>query len=279
MIMKTKLLIALLLIALTSSAATKVKTQRFEVRDSIYLVDKEDPEGIGFKFNKTFVVNWPVSVNGVKSKALNKFLLDSLFGAYQHRDIYTTYSDDVNVLKGYVSKGVHRALIEHNMAQEYTIRDAANKPNIDFAENPMSCWYEDMEFKVNRTFGDIVFFSAYYDDYYGGAHNMFFTVYHAFDTKLDKPISLKDIITSPKKLLRMLPKYDSRDAESKWWNQVDVEQLDNFYLKDGKMIFSFSPYAVGPFCDGQVEVPVPLKTLNAKGLLTTYGKKLLTVKK
>ena len=56
---------------------------------------------------------------------------------------------------------------------------------------------------------------------------------------------------------------------------MDVKSIENFFVKDGKMVFVFSPYAIGPFCDGIVEVPVPLKTLKAKGLLTAYGKKLM----
>ena len=41
------------------------------------------------------------------------------------------------------------------------------------------------------------------------------------------------------------------------------------------MVFVFAPYAIGPFCDGEIEVPVPIKTLRAKGLLTAYAKKKL----
>ena len=46
---------------------------------------------------------------------------------------------------------------------------------------------------------------------------------------------------------------------------------ENFYVKNGKLVFVFAPYAIGPFCDGEIEVAVPLKTLRAKGLLTAYG--------
>lgn len=279
--MKAKVLIAFLLLAVTASAATKVKTQRFVVKDSIRLIDESEPNEPGYKFIKTATVNWPVTINGKKSNALTKFLLDSVFGANQNRDIYPYYPSDVKVISDFVTDGVYRALRDHSMAKEYRIYEVGSPgiPDINRSENPMSCWTEDVVLDYSHSYGDLAFFTAYYDDYYGGAHNMFATSYHAFDAKLDKPIFLKDIVTSPKKVLRMLPRYDDRDAESKWWQNIDVDDIDNFYIKNGKMVFVFAPYSVGPFCDGEVEVPILLKTLNAKGLLTSYGKKLLTIKK
>lgn len=269
------LLLSFLLVTLSVSAVTKVKTQNFVVTDSIRVFEQEDQDGVGYKFSKHLSVDWPVTVNGKKSAALTKFLLDSVFGANQHRDIYTSYTDDIKVLKGYVSMGVHRALRESDLVKEFIVKEPGEVANIYSEEWPMSCWYEDMELKVDRIVGDLVFFSAYYDDYYGGAHNMFATRYLAFDANLNKPINLKDIVASPKKLLRLLPNYDKRDADVKWWKDIEVDDIDNFYIDGGKLVFSFSPYAIGPFADGQVEVPVPLKTLRAKGLLTPYGKKLI----
>ena len=74
--------------------------------------------------------------------------------------------------------------------------------------------------------------------------------------------------------MKLLPKYDKRDKDVKWWDNINEIDIDNFYIKDGNMVFSFAPYAIGPFSDGQIDVKVPLKTLKAKGLLTAYGKKL-----
>ena len=274
--MKSKLLLLFfLLTALSVSAVTKVKTQNFVVTDSIRVFEQEDQDGVGYKFSKHLSIDWPVTVNGKKSAALTKFLLDSLFGAYEHRDIYASYTDDIKVLKGYVSKAVHRALRENTMVSEFIVKEPDKVADLNREEMPMSCWYEDMELKVDRIVGDLVFFSAYYDDYYGGAHNMFSTQYLVFDANLNKPIQLRDIVTSPKKLLRILPNYDKRDADVKWWKDIDVEQINNFYIDKGKIVFSFSPYAIGPFVEGQIEVTVPLKALRAKGLLTNYGKKLV----
>ena len=139
----------------------------------------------------------------------------------------------------------------------------------------MRCMYELTNFKPSHVVGDLVFFVEYSEVYYGGAHPDFMYTYYAFDAALDRPIRLDDIITDRSKLLRMLPKYDKRDADVKWWESINAVDLGNFYIKDGNMVCPFAPYAIGPFCDGEIEVKVPLKTLNAKGLLTTYGKKFL----
>lgn len=272
--MKTKLLLAFLVLSLTAAAAPKIKTQHFEINDSIRFFDKEDPQGVGFKFNKSFSADWPVTVNGKKSKALNEFLMEEVFYASHNKSAFPNCPDDVKVLKGYVKKWVHDVLRENTMVKEYIVKEASQAPNITDEDYPMSCWYEAADLKVDHCVGDVVFFVENGGCYYGGAHGDFSATFLAFDTALDRPVRLTDVITNTRKLLRLLPRYDHRDKDNKMWDNMDAVDLSNFYVKDGKMVFVFQPYAVGPFCDGIVEVPVPLKTLKAKKLLTTYGQKL-----
>ena len=60
--MKSKvLLLAFVVLALSAQAAPKIKTQHFEVEDSIRMFDKEDLQGLGFKFTKTVSADWPVT--------------------------------------------------------------------------------------------------------------------------------------------------------------------------------------------------------------------------
>lgn len=271
--MKKILIIAFTLVALCAQGATKVKTQHFEVSDSIRLLEKDDPQALGYKLKTTVVADWPVSINGKPSAALTKFLLDSVFYASKDRDIFTSYPNDVKAVHDMVGKWVSKTLRANK--EEYIIKEPGSVPDFNCEEEPMSCWYESSEFKLSHVVGDLVFFTDYNDCYYGGAHNMFFTIYHAFDAALDRNINLKDIVTSPAKLLKLLPYYDRRDKDTKWWENITTENIENFYIKNGKLVFVFSPYAIGPFCDGEIEVKVPLKTLRAKKMLTTYGKKFL----
>ncbi len=273
--MKKIFFIAFVLVVLSANGATKLKTQHFEVSDSIRLLEKEDPQAMGYKLKMMVVADWPVSVNGKPSSALTKLLLDSVFYASNNRDIIPYYTSDLNVLRDFIGDWVYRSLRANSMAQEYDVKEPGSFPDINCEEEPMSCWYENCELKLSHVVGDLVFFMEYNDCYYGGAHNMFFTSYHAFDAALDRHVTLKDFVTSPAKLLKMLPAYDKRDPDVKWWDYITTESIENFYVKNGKLVFVFAPYAIGPFCDGEIEVTVPLKTLNAKGLLTTYGKKYL----
>ncbi len=276
-IMKTKLFLAFLLLAISAQAAPKVKTQHFEVKDSIRMFDKDDLQGLGFKFTKTVTADWPTTVNGKKSKALNDFLVEEVFYASHNTQSFPKTPEDVKSLTSCVKNWVSYILRDNTMVKDYVVKEygAPGVKDLNYNDAPMSCWYETTDFKFSHEVGNLMFFVENGDCYYGGAHNTFSSTFLAYDAVLDKPIRLTDIITNPSKLRRILPRYDKRDKDNKWWQNIDVPDIQNFYIKDGKMGFVFQPYAIGPFCDGIVEVPVPLKTLRAKKLLTTYGKKLL----
>ncbi len=275
--MKTKLLILCLIMATTAQAATKIATQHFEVNDSIRLLEKDDPAAMGYKFVKSVSAQWPVTINGKKSKALNEFLVEQVFYASHNRNSFPSTPADIKALNNCVKKWVHSNLRTSTMTQEYIVKEYGTPglKDVDSEEDPMSRWYETIDLSPSHNVGNIAFFVLNGDTYYGGAHNVFGATYYAFDTALDRPIHLKDIVTNPRKVLRMLPSYDHRDKDTKWWDNVNVTDIENFFIKNGKLVFIFNPYAIGPFCDGIIEVPIPLKTLRTKGLLTPYGKKLL----
>lgn len=275
--MKTKLFLAFLLLAISVQAAPKVKTQHFEVKDSIRMFDKDDLQGLGFKFTKTVTADWPTTVNGKKSKALNDFLVEEVFYASHNTQSFPKTPEDVKSLTSCVKNWVSYILRDNTMVKDFVVKEygAPGVKDLNCNDEPMSCWYETTDFQFSHAVGNLMFFVENGDCYYGGAHNTFSSTFLAYDAVLDKPIRLTDIITNPSKLRRILPRYDKRDKDNKWWQNIDVPDIQNFYIKDGKMVFVFQPYAIGPFCDGIIEVPVPLKTLRAKKLLTTYGKKLL----
>ena len=275
--MKKILFITMLLLAFTASAATKVKSQHFEIADSVRFFDKDNNDGIGYKLTKRVTANWPVAINGKKCQKLCNYLLDSIFYVNNHRGIFPNYPEKMNVMIESLRTLLQQELYDHNILEEYNVLSARAPGVVDIkcGDYPLNCWYENITIDYSHSVDDLAFFTSYYEDYFGGAHGMFFTEYLPFDINLNKPIHLKDIVTSPKKLLRILPSYDKRDKDVKWWQYIDTNDIDNFYIKNGKIVFSFAPYAIGPFCEGQIEVPVSLKTLNAKGLLTTYGKKYL----
>ena len=273
-IMKTKLLfIAFVLLAPLSQAATTVKTSYFEVADSMRLFDLDGSDGQGYKYTTFVKVNWPVAVNGRFSDNLNHFLLDSLFHVYEHPDIFPYYPSDMETLTGFLNDVVHCYIDQET--EHYKKVSLLDVPDLNCEECPMRCWYDNVDVDLSHTYGDLVFIKAYYDNYAGGTHNSYQTNYLVFDARLDKPMKISDFVTSPKKLLRMVPRYDHRRVEIKQWNNITVDNINNFYIKNGKMVFVFAPYAIGPYCNGEVEVPVPIKALRAQGLLTAYAKQKL----
>lgn len=274
--MKTKLILALVMLALSAHAATTVKTEYFELADSVRLFDVDgDSDSPGYKYAKHVTAHWPVAVNGKYSKALSSYLLDSLFNVYKHPNIFPYYPGELDVMAGFLGDVIYRDTRDNTLVEDYVKKEPLAVGDLNCEEYPLNCWYDNIDIKLSHTLGDLVFYTANYDIYLGGAHGMFFTDYLVFDARLDKPVHLKDFVTSPAKLLRLLPSYDKRDKDTKWWENIEVENIDNFYIKNGKMVFVFAPYAIGPFCDGIIEVPVPIKTLRAKGLLTAYAKQKL----
>lgn len=279
--MKKLFFIAIVFVAFCAHGATKVQTSHFELADSVRFYDPADPQSDGFKFTEIVIADWPTTINGKKSLALNDFLIEQVFYASQNPNIFSGKINDVNALVGCVKNWMSHILHGSVVGDDYIVKDYGTPgvKDIDREENFMTCWYESTDLKVSHVVGDLVFFVEYSEIYYGGAHEDFMYKYYAFDAALDRPIRLDDIITNSSKLLRMLPAYDKRDKDVKWWDGIKADDLGNFYIKDGNMVFSFTPYAIGPFCEGQIDVKVPLKTLKTKGLLTAYGKKFTKGKK
>lgn len=279
--MKSKIVIAFVLLAFGASAATKVQTQHFEVADSVRYYEPDDPQSDGYKFSNIVIADWPTTVNGKKSQALYDFLLEEVFYASQNPNSFPGKINDVNTLIGCVKNWTNYLLRNSVMANEHIVKDYGTPgvKDISSMEDPMRCMYELTDFKLSHVVGDLVFFVEYSEAYYGGAHPDYMYNYYAFDAALDRPVRLDDIITDRSKLLRVLPAFDKRDKDVKWWDSIKAVDLGNFYIKGGNMMFSFAPYAIGPFSEGQIDVKVPLKTLKAKGLLTAYGKKYLKIKK
>ena len=268
--MKTKLLIALLLTALTSQASPTITTSNITGADSIRLFEQDEPDGTGYKLTKTVTLQWPTEVNGKYSSKLAEFLAEEVFSASKNRDIIPYIPADTAILKDFLSDWVYRDINSNSMTAEFVKKSFLSAPDISAEEYPLSCWYEKTNVRFDHCVNNLAFFASEYEDYHGGTHGMFFTRYLPFDVRLDKPIHIGDIVTKPSAVIRMLPKFDNRPEENKHWQNVTT--IDNFYIENGNIIFVFAPYEVGPYCDGEVEVSVPLSKLQQRGLLTAYGK-------
>ncbi len=124
------------------------------------------------------------------------------------------------------------------------------------------------------------------EEYTGGAHpNGFYTTF-VFDTKTGTKLLLPDLFASGTTYLDFLSTYSRAKllpmiAERE---QVDVSQVDpqmltdgttpkdenfqNFYFDGSNFVLLFSPYAVGPYVLGSLELPIP--TTDIPGLKPDY---------
>lgn len=120
-------------------------------------------------------------------------------------------------------------------------------------------------------------FSVSYYEYAGGAHGVSSESYYLFDEK-DQRLTVNTLFTEEgvKKLPELL-----ETAYRQWWDapngeplpaeektEIDAdylkavkEQADNFYFAEKGLIFSYAPYAVGPYAAGQVELLLPYEQL------------------
>ena len=122
--MKSKIVIAFVLLAFGASAATKVQTQHFEVADSVRYYEPDDPQSDGYKFSNIVIADWPTTVNGKKSQALYDFLLEEVFYASQNPNSFPGKINDVNTLIGCVKNWTNYLLRNSVMANEHIVTRA-----------------------------------------------------------------------------------------------------------------------------------------------------------
>lgn len=114
-------------------------------------------------------------------------------------------------------------------------------------------------------------FSVTTEEYFGGAHGNGSITYYVFDEQ-DRRLTLADLLQGDKSTL-----YPLLDAEYKKEATFDpaakdleeyereyvknLHEADNFYFSADGIVFSYAPYVVAPFADGQVELTLPYDKL------------------
>lgn len=115
---------------------------------------------------------------------------------------------------------------------------------------------------------NIATFSQFVYSYTGGAHGMFSTDYLNFDVDKQKLITLNDLFSQPnrQKAKQLLwETYKARSAEEN--DQPFVEQKDfslseQFYFTPDGLVFSYPPYAIGPFVEGEIDLTLTWEEIN-----------------
>lgn len=109
-------------------------------------------------------------------------------------------------------------------------------------------------------------------EYSGGAHGNGASIYKVLDLKNQKELKLSDVITpgGMKPVLKLEEKYLRRKAGLKTSQPLkDAGLYENsigrvseiFYVTDKGVCFSYTPYDIGPYSSGQIEIFVPYTEL------------------
>lgn len=109
-------------------------------------------------------------------------------------------------------------------------------------------------------------------EFTGGAHGNGATVYEIWDLTLRKSVGLRDIISPAG--LKALPALLEKHFRKKYAVPAEAplkdhglfenrikEVTSNICLTPKALIFSYTPYEIGPYAMGQIEIPVPFTEL------------------
>lgn len=126
-------------------------------------------------------------------------------------------------------------------------------------------YYDDKAY--HGCYQHLVQFVAQSDVYTGGAHGMYTATYYVFDTKAKKRIYLSDVVLDMSNLEslakaayddynRTLGMYEDRKDE-----QVPLAEQHNFYFAPDGLVIVASPYELGAFAEGIIELKIPYQKL------------------
>ena len=178
------------------------------------------------------------------------------------------------------------------------LKDRKNFQNEDGSSSVSRCSYANHQrLSYRGRHGGLEMFQLSFSEYAGGAHGMYGDSFFLFD-KDARQIKLADLLASPDKdreVLRLLfikerlrekgnekingGKYGEENLSAAEIAQlraapIDEKQLaaakdkllnENIYFNEQGLVFSYPPYALGSFAEGQIEYLLPYGQL--KGLL------------
>ncbi|MBX2920777.1 MAG: DUF3298 domain-containing protein [Chitinophagaceae bacterium] len=123
--------------------------------------------------------------------------------------------------------------------------------------------------------------------YAGGAHGNYSTAYTSVNMSTGKVIRLNDVIipAGKKKLSMLLEKHFRKSRGLKPGESLSkkgglfenkIEAGDHFYLTGKGIIFSYPPYEIAPYSEGEVQVFVPYSDMT--GILQPGMKKIFALR-
>lgn len=116
---------------------------------------------------------------------------------------------------------------------------------------------------------DFVIIEQMDDDYSGGAHGNYASIFHCLDIKNQKKLVLSDVVKVDTVILeQLLEKYLRKQYNVESGEQLTTVLFDNylkpnnnFYFNDNGLAFLYNPYEVASYAQGQIIVYIPFTEL------------------
>ncbi len=108
-------------------------------------------------------------------------------------------------------------------------------------------------------------------EYTGGAHGNYATLYHVFNALNGKRVSISELVEDTLKLEQLakqqfytLKQIDSTKLinDQGYWFEKNVFSLNsNYGLLNDTLVFTYNPYEITGYAEGQIDLKVPLSKL------------------
>lgn len=145
-------------------------------------------------------------------------------------------------------------------------------------------WYQEKKDSVKVQTESYIGFSANFESYTGGAHGVYYILFHNYDIKQNREISLSDIISEGKiselttiseKIFRMQEEIDETHSltDGYFFDQGVFSLPDNFILQKDGILFLYNIYEIKPYVSGYTRLLIPYNSI--QDLLTTKGEEIV----
>lgn len=167
----------------------------------------------------------------------------------------------------------------------YKVIKKSEVPISEYGNEPFLNDYEDIKIKCT-TDDNLYCFEAFNSEYsYGAAHGTYASVFVTYDVAEKRVISLTDLIDTVgigKTIKLALTTLDENsNAKCSVFSEVlsnkTIEPTMNYYISDDRsgIVLRYQIYEIAPYCEGYIDIVLPVSWLTKRQNFTDYGKSLL----
>lgn len=149
----------------------------------------------------------------------------------------------------------------------YLLKDDYSDSDLDSIE-----FYSNINIDINYHNKNLLVISEQTDNYLGGAHGIYSTEYSVFNLQNKMELELEDMFNI-KELTELAYNYFLEqngltkkeidiEQEGYWFKENKFHLNNNFTFDEQHLIFTFNPYEIASYAQGQIIINIPLSKLN-----------------